>query len=232
MPASPPAPLAPDAVRALAKYDSPTIANAIEAFEVRDPTEGYASLELRCMFPDLPPMVGYAVTCTADSTSPGQRPASPWREFYEAIHNAPKPCVVVMKDIGPNRLRGCHAGDGMATLFQRLGAVGVITDGGVRDLVAVRRRAPGFQMFAPGLVVAHGRPSVIEVGVTVTVCGLTVRPGDLLHGDGDGLVSIPHSVADRVGAEAEKVWQEESEGIDFTKSADFSFEALVARSGW
>ena len=63
--------LSPKQIEALGRIDSPTVSNAIEAFGVRDPTDGYASLELRCLFPDLGPMVGYAVTCTADSTTPG-----------------------------------------------------------------------------------------------------------------------------------------------------------------
>jgi regulator of RNase E activity RraA len=225
-------PLPPPVIEGLARFDSPTVANAIEAFQVRDPTDGYASLELRCMFPDLPPMVGYAVTCTADSTTPGQRDRTMDAALYRAVEAAPKPCVVVMKDAGSNRLRSCHTGDVLSTLFQRLGAVGVITDGGVRDLVAVRKRAPGFQMFAPGLVVAHGVPSIVEVGVTVSICGLKIGPGDLLHGDGDGLVSVPHSIAEQVIEQAEQVWQSEADSVDFIKSDQFSLEALGKRWGW
>lgn len=227
-----PANLSPVQIEALRRIDSPTIANAIEAFEVRDPTEGYASLELRCMFPDLPPVVGYAVTCTADSTSPGKNRPSQDEAFYTAIRNAPKPVIVVMKDAGPNRPRSCHAGDVMSTIFQTLGAVAVVTDGGVRDLAGVRQRAPGFQMFAPGVVVAHGVPTIVEVGVAVSICGLTIRPGDLLHGDANGLVSIPLASADRVASQAEKVWQTEREEIEFVKSPKFTLEALAAKWGW
>ena len=219
-------------LEALRRIDSPTIANAIETFDVRDPTDGFASLELRCMFPDLAPVVGWAITCTADSASPGKHRPSQDAAFYAAIRNAPKPTIVVMKDAGPNRLRSCHAGDVMSTLFQRLGAVAVITDGGVRDLAGVRQRAPGFQMFAHGVVVAHGVPTILEVGVTVSICSLTIRPGDLLHGDANGLVSIPLAIADRVAAQAEKVWQTEREEIEFIKSPEFALESLAARWGW
>ncbi len=214
---------------ALRKIDSPTIANAIEAFDVRDRTEGYASLELRCLFPDLPPIVGYAVTCTVDSTSPGKRPPTALHDLFAMVQAAPKPALVIMKDIGPDRLRGCHAGDVLTTIFLTLGAVGLITDGGVRDLVGVRQRAPNFQLFAPGVVVAHGTTSVIEIGLTVSICGLTVRTGDLLHGDANGLVSIPHAVADRVAAQAEKVWERERNLIDYIKSSAFTLDELKQR---
>jgi 4-hydroxy-4-methyl-2-oxoglutarate aldolase len=225
-------PLSSAQIDALRRIDSATIANAIEAFDVRDPTDGYASLELRCQFPDLPPVVGYAVTCTADSTSPGKGRPSQSAAFYRAVEAAPKPCIVVMKDAGPNRLRSCHAGDMMATLFRRLGAVALVTDGGVRDLAGVRQRAPGFQMFAPGVVVAHGVPTIVEVGVTVSLCGLTIRPGDLLHGDANGLVSIPLSIADQVAAQAEKVWQSEGETVEFFQSDGFTLEELFTQRGW
>ncbi len=226
--------LTPNQLAALAKIDSPTIANAIEAFNVRDATEGYASLELRCLFPDLPPFVGYAITCTADSTTPGDRKNKPnvLRQLYEALAAAPKPSVVVIKDVGPQRLRSCHAGDVMGSIFHRLGACAVITDGGLRDLAGVRQRAPGLHMFAPGVVVSHGVPVIVEVNVTVNIFGLTVRPGDLLHGDANGVVSIPHAVADRVAAEAEQVWAREADVVGAVQAADFSLQTLGKKLGW
>jgi 4-hydroxy-4-methyl-2-oxoglutarate aldolase len=219
-------------IQALQRIDSPTIANAIEAFEVRDPTEGYASLELRCLFPDLATVVGFAVTCTADSISPDKNRPDQSEALYQAIRAAPKPAVVVIKDVGSDRLRGCHAGDVMCTLFQTLGAVALVTDGGVRDLRGIRQRAPGFQLFAAGTVVAHGVPTIVEVGKPVPICGLTIQPGDLLHGDLNGLVSIPLAIADRVAAQAEKVWASEREIVEFIKSSAFTLEALGEKYGW
>ena len=216
-------------IEALRKIDSPTIANAIEAFDVRDRTDGYASLELRCLFPELPPTVGYAITCTVDSTSPGKRPPTALHDLFALVKEAPKPSIIVMKNIGPDRLRSCHAGDVLSTIFQTLGAVALVTDGGVRDLAGVRQRAPNFQLFAPGVVVAHGTTAVIEIGLTVSIFGLTIHPGDLLHGDANGLVSIPTNIADRVAAQAEKVWQNERELVDFVKSQALTLTELKAR---
>ncbi len=221
--------LAPEQLEALRKIDSPTIANAIEAFDVRDRTDGYASLELRCLFPDLPPIIGYAMTCTVDSTSPGKRPPTALHDLFAAVQAGPKPSVIVMQNIGPDRLRSCHAGDVLSTIFQTLAAVALITDGGVRDLAGVRQRAPNFQLFAPGVVVAHGTSAVIEIGMTVTICGLTIKPGDLLHGDANGVVSIPHAVADRIAAQAEKVWANERDLVDYIKSPGLTLRELKVR---
>jgi regulator of RNase E activity RraA len=224
--------LSPEILDSLRRIDSPTIANAIEAFDVRDATEGYASLELRCMFPDLPPVVGYAVTCTVDSTTPARpRQRSQLAALYQTVYEAPKPAIVVMMDIGPQPLRGCHTGDVMSTTFQRLGAIAVVADSGVRDLDGVRQRAPGFQLFAAGTVVAHGITRIVEIGVTVTVCGLTVRPGDLLHGDTNGLVSIPHEIAGQVVEQAQQVWKREAELVEYVKGADFTIDGLLKRLG-
>jgi regulator of RNase E activity RraA len=216
----------PEQIAALREIDSPTIANAIEAFKVRDPTDGFASMELRCQFADLPPMVGYAVTCTIDSTSP--LPSRPTRlsEFFDAVQAAPRPSIVVMQHVGPSRERSCVAGDVLCTSFQRLGAAGLVTDAGVRDLSGVRRRAQGFQVFAPGAVVSHGTGSVLEIGGTVTVCGLVIRTGDLLHGNESGLVKVPPEVVEPVLSRAREVAAAEAALFEFLQSEDFSLAGL------
>src|SRR5689334_14088272 len=124
--------VSPQIAQKLQSFDSPTISNAIEGLNLRDRIEGYASMELRCMFPDLKPMVGHAVTCTADSTSPGRRDSNALIALFEAIKAMPKPVIVVAQNCGPDRLRSCFTGDMAATAYQRLGAVGIVTDGGIR----------------------------------------------------------------------------------------------------
>ena len=54
----------------LRKYDTPTICNVIEVFGVRPQTDGYMDARIRCCFPEMPPMVGYASTATFRSASP------------------------------------------------------------------------------------------------------------------------------------------------------------------
>jgi len=118
------------------------------------------------------------------------------------------------------------------TTFSRLGAVGAVTDGGIRDLVGMRRRAPGFQMFAAGAVPSAGVSIVVEVGLTVSICGLTIRPGELLHGDANGLITVPESIADQVAAEGRRVLEKEQKKVEFIMSDDFSLERLAEMSGW
>ena len=218
-------PLTPEQLDAIRQIDSPTISNAIEQFGVRPRLAGFAGWSLRCAFPELGTLIGYAVTCTADSTTEGRRDERGLLRLWEAVEAAPKPAVIVIKDIGPERHRSCHMGEVMATTARALGAVGCISDGGLRDVVEVR--SLGFQYFCPGFVVSHGNPVICEVNVpVVSVEGLDVSPGDLLHGDANGVLVIPLEVADRVVEQALRVREAEREVLEFVRAPGFTVEKL------
>jgi regulator of RNase E activity RraA len=189
-----------DELRAI---DSPTIANAIEYFEVRPRVSGYCGSNVRCLTPDAGFMLGYAVTCRGDSTTEN-KDRREHASLYQAIYALqPLPAVVVIGDDGdPSRLNlSCHAGEMMATTMKRVGAVGLVTNGGLRDIREINALG-GFHYYGRGLVVAHGRPSIYDVGATVNIDGMEVRPGDLLHGDENGITVIPAEIADQVAAKA------------------------------
>jgi regulator of RNase E activity RraA len=203
----------------LRRIDSPTISNAIETFKVRPRVAGYVGYDIRCIFPELPPTVGYAVTCTVDSTTEGRQGIG-FNKLYELLANAPKPAIVVMQDVGPDRLHSCHAGEVMSTTMKRLGAVGILTDGGLRDAKEVRVLG-GFQYFCAGLVVSHGNPICVSVGDEVTISGMRVRMGDLLHGDVNGVVHIPDECTDQVAEAAYQIWAREEETLRRVMSPEF-----------
>ncbi len=203
--------LSPEQFSALRRIDSPTISNAIETFHLRPRVAGYVGSDIRCIFPELPPTVGYAVTCTVDSTSEGRQGIG-FNTLYELLSNAAKPAVVVMQDVGPDRLRSCHAGEVMSTTMKRLGAVGILTDGGLRDVKEVRALG-GFQYFCIGLVVSHGNPVCVSVGGEVIISGMRVCTGDLLHGDVNGVVHIPDACASEVAEAAYRIWSQEEETL-------------------
>ena len=208
-----------DELRAI---DSPTIANAIEHFKVRPRVSGYTGAEIRCLIPGLGSMVGYAVTCRGDSTTEGKD-----RREHTALYQAifalqPLPAVVVIGDDGdPGKIDlSCHAGEMMATTMKRVGAVGLVTNGGLRDIHEVTALG-GFHYYARGLVVAHGQPSIYDVGATVNVAGMEVRPGDLLHGDENGITVIPEAIAGQVAAQALAVREAEQNRLRDILGPDF-----------
>ncbi len=217
-------------IEGLRGFDSATIANAIEHFEVRDPTTGYANNELVCQMPEIGlPMVGYALTVTADTTTPGDTRASRVDDLVEAIDRAPKPSVLVVQHVGHDRRRSCFFGDMFCTIAQKLGCVGFVTDGNGRDRSAIRQRTPDFHVFSTGWVVSHGYGVYIDFNVTVSVCGLTISPGALLHGDESGLVSVPIDIAADVVKRAEIVREGEAEYFDFLESDRFNMAELKRR---
>ena len=189
-----------DELRAI---DSPTIANAIEYFNVRPRVAGYCGSNVRCLTPDAGFMVGYAVTCLGDSTTE-DKDIREHDTLYRAIAAIqPAPAIVVIGDDGdPARLHlACHAGEMMATTMKRVGAIGLVTNGGLRDIREINALG-GFHYYGRGLVVAHGRPSIYGVGSTVRIDGMEVHDGDLLHGDENGITVIPAEIAADVAAKA------------------------------
>lgn len=188
-----------DALRAI---DSPTIANAIEYFGVRPRVAGYCGSNVRCLTPNLGTMLGYAVTCKGDSTTE-DKDRREHSSLYAAILALELPAVVVIGDDGdPSRIHlACHAGEMMATTMKRVGAVGLVTNGGLRDIREINALG-GFHYYGRGLVVAHGRPCIYDTGATVTIDGMEVQQGDLLHGDENGVTVIPAEIADKVAAKA------------------------------
>ena len=217
----------PDTLEILRQFDSATVSNAIESFEVRDRTEGYTSMELRCQFPELPPMVGFAVTCTMDSTTPGPKRPNKRSEFFDAVAASPQPVVIVAQDLGPDRLKSCFFGDMVCAALRTLGVAGVVTDGGIRDVSGIGKNAPGLQVFAPGVVASHGTVVRLDINVPVTVAGLEVRPGDLLHGDENGVVKVPLDIAEEVAEQSRLVREREAEFFDYLRSPSVTREGIV-----
>lgn len=223
-------PLRPDELDALRRVDSPTLSNAIERFGVRPRCAGFAAMDLRCAFPELGSMVGFAVTCTADSTTEGRPDTGGLLRLWSALEAAPKPAVLVIKDVGSEPRRSCHMGEVMATTAKALGAVGCATDGGLRDVLEVRALG-GFHYFSPGFVVSHGQPVICDVNVPVEICGLPVLPGDLLHGDLNGLLTVPPLDVAELMAHVERVRVEERALMEFVRQPGFTVARLRERLG-
>ncbi len=219
-----PATLTDAQLEELKTFDSATIANAIEPFKVRDQTLGYVGANVRALFPGKEePMVGYAVTAKGDSTTYARR-RDPALQFglWEAMDQSPRPSVVVIQDSGNNPSKSCHCGDVMGTLIRALGGIGLVTDGGVRDLPEVE--ALGLHYFARGPVVAHGTAVIYDAGEPVVIDGVPIQTGDLLHGDVNGLVVIPSEIAGEVADAARDVIADETRRKEFAASPEFTLE--------
>jgi regulator of RNase E activity RraA len=136
--------------------------------------------------------------------------------------SSPQPVVLVLQDVGPQPRKSAHFGEVMGTLSRRLGTVGIVTNGGLRDLDEVRRL--GLHYFGPGLVPSHGQPRLLSVNVPVVIDGVPIQPGDLIHGDVNGVTLVPLSVAGQVAEAALQVRQAEAQLMDYINGPDFSID--------
>jgi 4-hydroxy-4-methyl-2-oxoglutarate aldolase len=214
-------------LEALARYDSPTLANAIETFDVRSRDGGFMDNRIRCMFPELGRMVGYAATATIIARgSPGADWAGAGNDaLYAHVRTVDAPRIVVVKDLDDPPSHGSLWGEVHATIFQALGCVGAVTDGAVRDLDEAR--GMGFRFFAAGPSVSHAYVRVETVGEPVQVGGLTVAPGDLLHADQHGVLSIPSEIALELPAAADRVIEREQGLLRWVRSDAFDADRLA-----
>jgi len=210
----------------LRQFDTCMVANAIESFNVRLRNTGFADASVRCMFEDAPPMLGYAVTGRLRSGEPpiGGSTFHDRADFWNSILEVPAPRVLVLEDKDDPPGRGAFVGDMHAAILKALGCVGYLTNGAVRELPSVR--AMGVQLFAGSVAVSHAYAHIFEVGAVISVGGMEVRPGDLLHGDRHGVLTIPAEIAANVSAVADRLQQAEQRIIDFCRSKDFSVPKL------
>src|SRR6266498_1875089 len=195
-----------DILEKLRTFDTPTICNVVELFDLRPRHTGYLDSRIQACFPKLPPMVGYASTATFRSASPPRagNVYSGLAEQVASFAELPGPAVVVFQDLD----------DPVAAAT--FGSVGLITSGTGRDLDQVE--AISFPCFTSGTTCAHGYCHIVQINVPVQVGGVTVHPGDLLHGDRNGVTTIPNEVAAEVAAGCVELMAAEAVVLDYLKA--------------
>jgi 4-hydroxy-4-methyl-2-oxoglutarate aldolase len=212
----------PAVLSELRAFTTPSVANGIETFDVRGRHEGYMDASVRCMFPELGPLVAYAATATIRAAERGD---SNDRDLWAQVDAMPKPCVVVVQDLDEPSGVGSLWGEVNANIHQAFGAIGVITNGCVRDLDEMRRLR--FHAFAGSVGVSHAYVHVVDAGAPVTVGGLMVEPGDLVHGDQHGIASIPLDIADKLPDAVRKIESDERTVIAMFRGPDFDPKGFI-----
>ena len=219
-------PLTEEELDSLRQFNTCMIANAVETFNVRLRNTGFSDTSLHCMFPDAPPMVGYAATARLRSGEPpiGGGTFRDRGDFWNRILQIPAPRILVLQDMDDPPGRGAFVGDMHAAILKALGCIGCMTNGAVRELPSIR--SIGVQLFAGNVAVSHAYAHIFDIGAQVTLGGMEVRPGDLLHGDLHGIATIPIDIAAAVPAVASGLQQIEQKVIDFCRSSAFSVARL------
>jgi regulator of RNase E activity RraA len=204
-------------LKKLAKYDTPTICNIIELFEVRPDTSGYMDRRIQAAFPEMPPAVGYATTASFKSSTPQKAGSYASLDSQVAeFAKLPGPAFVVFQDHDEPAV-GATFGEVMCSTYKAFGAVGLITSGGGRDLLQVK--ALGFPVFTGCTIVSHAYCQIFDVGAPVEAGGLKVQTGDLLHGDANGVTNIPLDLAAEIADVADEFIAAEGHVIEYAKAA-------------
>ncbi len=218
---------APELLDELRKYDTPTICNALEVLLGGRRITGFTTEPFICADPKLPPLVGYARTATLRAAEPARMSAQEARDFrmryYEYIAAAPHPTVVVIQDIDARPGLGAWWGEVHALVHQKLGSLGVVTNGAIRDLDFI---APGFQLLGGKISPSHAFVHIVELAVEVNIFGLTVRHHDLIHADRHGAVVIPAHLAPQMPHAIQVMIQREQLIMQAARQPDFSVEAI------
>jgi regulator of RNase E activity RraA len=213
-----------DAIR---RFDTCTIANAIEHFRVRLRNEGFTRPGLRCVTGDSPRLLGYATTCRVRSADPPMSGNAYFdrTDWWETIGLFPVPRIAVIQDLDAAASGASTIGEVHAAILKAFHCEGLITNGAVRDIPGVSRMQ--FPMFASSASVSHSYMHIVDFGAPVEIFGLPVRSGDLLYADVHGVVSIPLDIAARIPEVASGIRAKEQEIIDLCQSPEFSLEKLL-----
>src|SRR5262245_16933086 len=223
----------------LARFDTPTICNVIELFDVVPRNRGYMDHRIRCNFPELPPMVGFASTAAFRSDAPpgGGDAYTSMDKQVAGFAALPGPAGVAFQDLDDPPVAATF-GEVMCSTYQAFGSVGLITSGAGRDLAQVR--ALKYPVFTGSTICSHAYCHMMHLGLPVRVGGLTVRQGDLLHGDENGVTTIPLGISAAVADVAQEFVDAEGIIMSYVKGpgpktaeglagARREFQAVVAQ---
>ena len=206
-----------DTLDKLARYDTPTICNVIELFDIRPRNKGYMDHRVHCNFPEFPPMVGFACTAAFRSDAPpaGGDAYGSIQTQLEQFAALPGPPVIVFQDLDDPPVAAVF-GEVMCSTYQAFGSAGLVTNGGGRDLDQVREIK--YPVFTGSTICSHAYCHMLHVGVPVRVGGLMVNQGDLLHGDANGVTSIPPEIAAQIADVADEFANAEALMLDYVKA--------------
>ncbi len=214
----------------LHSIDTPTVCNLIEIVAPHRRGFGYTVKHLHCPFPDLPPIVGFAKTVTIrakDAFSAGDSSYIARRlDYLDYVASEPRPSISVIEDLdGEHVGYGAFWGEVQSNVHKSLGVLGVVTNGSIRDIPMI---AEGFQMLAGSISPSHAYVHIIEFGCPVTVHGMAVKSGDLIHADQHGAVVVPPDKIEEMMKAMDGLTAREAAIIEVTRDPDMTLEKLKA----
>ena len=220
-------PLSAGQLEALRRYNTPTISNAIEIFNIRARHVGFLPHSIRCLLPAVGPIVGYAVTSRTRAAPHAEPEPDLTPGYLRYVAAQPGPKVAIGQDLDDPPGLGAQFGEVNATIHQKLGCVGHVTDGCPRDLDEVE--GLGFALFGRNPCVSHAYVRLVEFGTPVALAGVEIVPGALIHADKHGVCIIPNAIAARLADACAEVERLERPLLELCRSDSFDLEEDIAR---
>jgi len=224
----------------LRKIDSPTITNVVATYP-KNPlclglynpwTENwYTDTSIRCIYPELGPTIGYAVTCVYGLPDPNYGGRLSFMDVVDALDASPKPTILILQQKWPPEIfnKAGLAGEIMTTSMQAVGCVGLLSNGPSRDIDAIRPNK--FQLLLSGVTAGHGEMAVQAVNVPVSVGGMDVAPGEIIHMDENGAVKFPANQIEAVLKNAKAMLEDEARRLEGLKAAKSAADVRRVSSG-
>ena len=225
MPSYPTLPVAD--LELLRKFDTPTVCNVIELFNIRPHTAGYMDARIQACYPKLPPMVGYASTATFRSGGPA-RAGNVYAGLSDQVAllaDSPGPTVVIVQDVD-NPTVSATFGEVLCSTYKAYGAAGLIASGAGRDIDQVEPL--NFPCFSGGTICSHGYCHFLQLNVEVHIGGVSIHPGELIHGDRNGVTTIPLEIASAVAHGCQEFMDAEKAIFDYLKSGKLDPQGFSA----
>ena len=223
----------------LRNYDTPSITNVVATYP-KNPlclglynpwTENwYTDTSIRCMYPELGPLVGYAVTCVYGLPDPNYSELS-FLDVIDALDASRKPTILVFEQKFPPEIanKAGLAGGNMTTAMKAVGCIGAISNGPSRDLDEIRPMK--FQYMLSGITPGHGAMALRAINVPVSVAGMDVAPGELIHMDENGACKFPADKLEAVVKNVQALRDEETERMGKMAKARSAKEVRAIMSG-
>jgi regulator of RNase E activity RraA len=211
----------------LRSIDTPTVCNLIEIVAPERRGAGYTVAHLHCPFPDLPPMVGFAKTVTMRARDKVSGPSymAKRMDYLDYVAAEPQPGIAIIEDKDEPAGYGAFWGEVQTNVHKALGCLGTITNGSVRDIPQV---AEGFQMLAGSISPSHAYVHVVDFGVPVTIHGMAVNSGDLIHADRHGAVVVPVDKVDAMKLALDDLNKQEARIIAAARAPGATAETIKA----
>lgn len=217
--------MTPSLLKKLQSVDTPTVCNAIEVAQGKRGFNAFTRGTMLCSAPDEPAIVGYARTAKIAALHPPSEPPEVIKQrrmaYYKHMADAPMPAIAVVEDIDFPDCIGAYWGEINTTVHKGFGLSGTLTNGVMRDLGDV---PTGYPVIAGSIGPSHGFVHVKEIATPVTIFGMTVNEGDLIHADRHGAVVIPNDVIETLEDAINKLLSTENLILEPARQSNFGFK--------